>query len=99
MKGGRGRKSREEGHPYFLSLFLPFNKAPVFSVPFQTTKSFLSAPEGIRVGQSKVWERKRELIVQTMVRASSRLTEQKWQTEARTSQPLRNKGPASGWDG
>ena len=53
MKGERGRKSRKEGHPYFLACFSPFNEAPVFSVPFQTTKSFLSAPEGTRVGRSE----------------------------------------------
>lgn len=38
-------------------------------------------------------------MLQPMVRANSRLTEQKWQTQGQNKTVLRNKRPASGLDG
>lgn len=64
----------------FFSSFFPLIKHPQFSVPSQFTKPFPNISKGINGRTEQGVERQRELKVQAMVKANSRLRDQKWQT-------------------
>ena len=59
---------REARHHYFLSLFFPFKKHSNSGSPPRPPSLSQMPPREIRVGQSKRWEKQRELGVQAVVR-------------------------------
>lgn len=81
-ESGEGRTrigGRQRVITVFFPSFFPLTKHPKFSVPSQFTTPFPSVSEGINGRTGQGVERQRELRVQAMVKANSKLRDQKWQ--------------------